>query len=64
MIWTDDPARDYDRYCAEQEQLAERLPVCEGCGERIYDDYYWQFGDEVFCENCAKRLFRKITPEV
>lgn len=65
MIWTDDPVRDYDRYCTEQERLSERLPVCEGCGERIYDEFYWEFSmGECYCDNCAKKYFRKINVEV
>ena len=61
MIYTDDPARDFDRWDAEQEQLREKLPVCDDCGKRINDDFYWEFDGEVLCENCVNRRYRKYT---
>lgn len=52
MFYSDDPAADYDRYCAHQEKELERLPICDGCGERITDDYLYEIGGQLFCEEC------------
>lgn len=35
MFMTDDPAADYDRYCAELEQARFLLPECSECGKKI-----------------------------
>lgn len=63
MIWTDDPVRDYDRYCSDLEERMKRLPVCDCCGERITDEYYWVIKGTRYCERCL-RDFRHDTPEV
>lgn len=50
--YTDDPARDWDAYCEEQERKAKKLPICSQCGERIYDDYVYVIDGELYCEDC------------
>lgn len=64
MIWTDDPVMDAANYEAERAAKMEELPICDCCGNRITDDYYWEFARDVYCEACAEKLFRKLTPEV
>lgn len=54
MMWTDDPIRDYDRYCAEQEREMERLPRCSECDEPITDDFCYYINGEYICEECMK----------
>lgn len=63
MFYTDDPARDYDRYCEETEKELEHLPFCEDCGERIMDDYCYSDGDLVVCEECLERNYKKRTED-
>lgn len=64
MIWTDDPIRDFNRHDSEQREWLAKLPKCDLCGEPIQDDYYWEFARDKYCEACAEKMFRKITPEV
>ena len=59
MYRTDDPAADYDRYCAEQEALWDELPKCAYCHEPIQDDYCYEINDELICEDCLNDNHRK-----
>ena len=61
MYYTDDPHADWDRYCDEQEQQAEKFPRCCGCRQRIYDDHLWDIDGELYHEDCAAEHFRKST---
>lgn len=63
-IKTDDPVADYERYDAELEQERELLPECSGCGEKIEDDFCYEINDEIICEECLERNFRKHTVDV
>lgn len=38
MYFSDDPARDAERYMAELDARLARRPVCDCCGEHIQDD--------------------------
>ena len=59
MFYSDNPIRDYDRYCEEQEREMERYPECCDCGKRITDDFvYYIFGD-IYCEECMKDEYRR-----
>lgn len=61
---TDDPIADYDRYCAEEEQARELLPECSECGRKIEDDCCYQINDEIICEECLERNYRKYTVDL
>ena len=58
MFYTDNPGRDADWYFAMKEALLERLPKCDSCGEPIQDEFLWEIGGEVYCEECAKDRLR------
>lgn len=62
MMWTDDPIRDYDRYCAEQEKQLDRLPVCSECDCPITDDFCYYINGEYICEQCMSDNYRVETP--
>lgn len=64
MIWTDDPVMDAANYEAERERKMQELPICDCCGNRITDDYYWEVAGDKYCEECAQKMFRHIMPEV
>lgn len=52
---------------AEWERMQARLPHCKHCGNAIsapVDDYMWKIGGETYCDDCAKLLFRLLSPEV
>ena len=59
MIFTDDPVADAERYDAEQQAKLERLPVCDYCDKHIQDDYYYEIYNEILCEDCLNKHFRK-----
>lgn len=41
-------------------QLLAR-PVCDCCGERIQDEWYFELPGETLCEDCLKDKYRKNT---
>ena len=52
MSWTDDPARDYDRWCDEQDKKLERRPRCCLCEEHIQDDSAVYIDGDWYCDRC------------
>ena len=52
-MWTDDPVTDEMRYTLEQEKRISALPVCSDCGEHIQDEYYYEFGEQIYCSDCC-----------
>ncbi len=36
--------------------------VCDGCDERVYDDYY-DFDGDIFCPDCVELMMFKTTQE-
>lgn len=56
---TDDPARDWDSYCAAQADEQGPLPVCEECGDEIEDEYVFVINDAIICEDCLNKNYRK-----
>lgn len=59
---SDDPVRDWDRYCEYQEREMSRYPRCAKCGERILDEYCYEEDGEYFCDDCFDKLHRVETP--
>ena len=44
---------------AEQEAWLEKRPKCEFCGESIQDEYLFDVGGDIYCEDCMKDAFRR-----
>ena len=59
MFYTDDPIADYDNYSRELEEELNKLPICECCEEPIQDEYCYDLGGELHCEECFKKQFRR-----
>lgn len=59
LFYSDDPVRDAARYDAYQAAQEEKLPVCDYCGKKIKEDSLIDFGDELICEGCLDKHFRK-----
>ena len=57
--YSDNPAADAEAYYNELARLEEKLPVCSYCGRPVMDDYYYEINDEVICEGCLDKHFRK-----
>lgn len=66
MFYSDDPAKDFDRWDQEKERQLARLPVCEDkkCGKRIDEDDYYDIDGEILCEDCMKRRYRRYTADL
>lgn len=58
-----DPLDDFDRLDKEQARAEARLPVCEKCGNRIHDDYYFEIDNEILCEECMRDRYQKSTDD-
>ena len=57
---------NYDAYMlheAEQEAKLAKLPICEYCKEPIQDDYLYEIGGTIYCEECMKDSFRHSTED-
>lgn len=61
MYYTDNPIADAERYYADQEKELNKLPKCSECGERIQDDFLWNISGELYCPDCADKLFCHCT---
>lgn len=60
---TDDPDVDFMIQDMEQAMAEARLPVCEKCGERIRDDYYFEIEGEILCEECMIARHRRYVED-
>lgn len=49
----------WEAHDREQEAELEKLPVCDCCGERIQDEYYYDIDGEILCEECLKDRYRR-----
>lgn len=58
-MFTDDPIRDYDRYCEDLEREMEKYPECACCGKRIIDDFLFYIEGETYCEDCMLDEYRR-----
>ena len=56
---TGDPIRDYHTCDVDQYEAERKRPHCCKCGKAIWDDYYWDIFDAIYCEECAEDGFRK-----
>lgn len=56
----------YDMWCAhqdEEEEFEERLPVCCCCDNPINDDFLYEIDGDLYCEECMKDEFRRLTED-
>lgn len=63
MYYSDDPARDAERYAADQDRRLAQRPECSDCGEPVQDDHFYQINDEVICPKCMESNYRKNTED-
>ena len=63
MFYSDDPIRDYDRYCEHLESELAKLPKCVDCNNPIQDDDYYDVDGEYLCESCMKDRYRRSTED-
>ncbi len=63
MPYTDDPVADAEAFIEKLERELEKLPLCDYCGERIDEDYYFDIDGEFYHEKCLCDQFRKSTED-
>ena len=57
---------NYDAFLqheAEQEAWLSKRPICEHCEEPIQDDHLYDIEGLLYCEKCAREIFRRWTDE-
>lgn len=61
-----DPLDDFDYLDRRQAEAEARLPVCEDkkCHKRIDEDFYYEIDNEILCEECMKRRYRRSTEDL
>lgn len=64
MYFTNDPVADAERCEVEKERTIQKCPVCCICGEHITDDTCYVISDEVYCECCMDREFKKYVEDL
>ena len=61
-----DPAREWDRYCEEEEAYLANRRVCDICEEPIAEDRCYEHDGQYICEHCwddyADEHFKVATP--
>lgn len=50
-----DPYADFERQDYEDAEREKLYPVCDICGDRITDDYYYEVAGMKFHLECAER---------
>ena len=50
----------FEQHETEMERKLEERPLCERCEEPIQDDFYYDIGGEIYCEDCMVSCFRKV----
>ena len=63
MYYSDDPVRDFDRYDMAQARREARLPVCDKCKKRIYDDIYFEIEGQILCKKCVHDEYARSTED-
>ena len=58
--FSDDPARDAERYMAYLDKRLKRRPVCDCCGEHIQQDRALCFNGSWICDDCIEFLTQEI----
>lgn len=60
---TSDPVRDALDHLNRIEAIAAARPVCDACGEPIWEDTAVEYDGKLFCAECEKQAWEKIRDE-
>lgn len=63
MFYSDDPVADFHRHDAQQQSQLDKLPRCSECDEPIQDDFFYEFNDELICDECMHDNHRKAVED-
>lgn len=64
MFRTNDPVADAEAYINELEDALALMPVCSECGEHIQNEHCFVINDEIICESCMNKNYRKYTMDL
>lgn len=59
-----EPHELWDAHCREQDYLHGMLPMCDECGERVEDEFCYDFNGTIICEECLNHNYRKHTADL
>lgn len=59
MFYSNDPLADFDRWEDKRQEVENRLPICDICGEPIQDEYLYDLDGEIVCVDCLINNYRK-----
>ncbi len=48
----EDPYEDFRRKDSEENTWLQNQPMCDECGERIMEDYYYNINGRKYCQEC------------
>ena len=54
-----DPDDDFNELDAKEARYYARLPKCDRCKATIEDEDYYDDDEEILCEDCLKKKYRK-----
>ena len=60
MYITDNPYLDADRWEDEQAARYKGRPICKMCGEHISDEYGYELGGDLLCEQCKDEYLTEV----
>ena len=64
MCYIPDAYDQWAEYDRQKEEELTNLPKCEYCGKPIQDEYCFEINDEIICEKCLVKNFRKSTEDL
>ena len=62
-MYSDDPIADFNAYDQECENWLASRPKCDWCGEHIQDDFAFEIGDDLVCDECIYACRTEIVGE-
>ncbi len=64
MFYIPDYVCEWEEHDRQKEEALNKLPKCCECNEHIQDDYCFEINDEIICERCLVKNYRKSTEDV
>ena len=64
MFYIPDYVCEWEEHDRQKEEELKKLPKCCECNEHIQDDYCFEINDEIICERCLVKNYRKSIEDV
>ena len=64
MFYIPDYVCKWEEHDRQKEEELKKLPECCECNEHIQDDYCFEINDEIICERCLVKNYRKSTEDL